>query len=996
MMHTQPNTPPATHLKIIEVNTQSLIRLQRRHYLQDFIKTHKPDMMLLCETHLKHALSIKRFCIVRSDISGQGTVGTAIVIRDNIKHNQINTTNWQLTSLECTAVLVHTTRGKMCVIACYRSALRYTHIHEDIEKIVNICDTNQWTMIIGGDFNAKHPRWNNTSTCAHGTKLDQWLTNFGVQYNVHIEHPLDATFHRGTHSSILDFFIISSDINVQYPTATPTNLQVIDYDSDHQAVLLTIILNSQLTQRDRQACRNYKETNWTHFRMQLNATFRSVHVPSIRNMSTVEMDNKLLEINTAIMSTMDTVIPTTTVQSSSLTILPNDLLHLIQQKKQMRRRWQRNRLTPDGNQLKNDLKLLNKIIDDRMTIHKNEVWTKTLSAIKPGPDAFKKIKSICKLNTFKSPSSMIDPTTGLHQSCPEEVAKILGNNFSAVHTQNLHLGDPIFTEEVNSSTHLQLNHHAPRVYFNIAESADSTVFNRNRHLISVKDLQAILKSRANKKSTGHDGIPNIVLRKLTPYCITKIATLFNQLYNVCHFPPTWKHAIVIPIAKPGKPPDNPTSYRPISLLPCLSKVYEKALKNIIDTHCEDHHILPDDQFGFRPHRSTTQPLVILRTHVAHAFNNKTPTIACTTDIEKAFDTVWKEGLVHKMRNVFNFNDHLCRCIHHLLRDRTFEVKVNNVVSDRFEVAAGVPQGGVLSAILYVIYTADMPQPPNHNNPIRRLQYADDMLIYISAKNLTMGQHRINSYLSDIVRYMTKWKIKINPNKCEAIVFKGLNKHFSNAINAAHNNVMISINGTTLVPQRTLKYLGIIFQKNLSETAHVKHIRGKVNGAFASLRTVLNQTSKMNIQVKTLCYKQLIRPIIMYGFSCWSNLSSSQMERIRTLERMCLRACTKSRVPGSYKYINNTVLYNTTKIERIDRVLVRQALQFLNRPQDDCELIRTCCNFDPNYLNNSTYKLPWHLMHLHINNGLYENDTLMFYHRRFNQHADLEPVYNTKQ
>lgn len=114
-------------------------------------------------------------------------------------------------------------------------------------------------------------------------------------------------------------------------------------------------------------------------------------------------------------------------------------------------------------------------------------------------------------------------------------------------------------------------------------------------------------------------------------------------------------------------------------------------------HCLDHNILFDHQFGLRHDRSTKQALVIFKTDVGHALNMRTPTIDCSTDIEKAFDTVWRDGLIYKLKTIIDFDDHLCKVIYHNLLNRSAAVQIqptNSIPS------AGVSEGSVLSALLY--------------------------------------------------------------------------------------------------------------------------------------------------------------------------------------------------------------------------------------------------------------------------------------------------------
>lgn len=991
--------PAQTHmLKIITLNVQSIIGHQRRHNLQQFLALHKPDLLLITETHLvnKHRVHFRNHEMIRTDKHpDKATTGTAILIKDTIKKRNLATSTWNLQALEVTAVLVHTSQRPICVIAAYRHATNRQHISHDLTIITDLCEQNRWDVIIGGDFNAKHPSWHNQTICTQGRALDSWLEQNQIQRHLKLECPCVYTFRNNYAASVLDFFIISDSLNIIRGLYN-SNLDVLDYDSDHRAVVLNTHLAGRIFKKDQQFTPNYLNVDWSHFKNQLDTNIRLVEIPESRNMSAAEIDHKLEELCGAIKTTMDEVIPQTSINKDNICTLPPDILDLIRHKNQMRRRWERRRLQPIAAQLKTEIKLLSKIIDERINITRNDQFEHKLAAIKPGARMFGQIKMLGQTKVYHSPSAIVDPVTSQQSSDTVDMCNILAANFEQVHKQNDNLGDAAFTTDVNNFITSQFNSVTPRFVFSIRSSANPTTFNAEHHFISIPTLQSIIKRCANKKSCGHDGIPNTVLRKLSTNCIKKIATLFNQTYNISYFPKAWKMAIVVPILKPAKPATEATSYRPISLLPCLSKIYERALKHSIDIFCEDNQIIPNDQFGFMAGRSTTQALTIFKTDISVKFNHGTPTIACAMDIEKAFDTVWQHGLLYKMLNTFHFDHHLCKCIYNYLQHRTFKVKLADKTSDERTISAGVPQGGVLSAILYIIFVADMPSPIPHLIPIRRLQYADDMIIYIATKHLVLGQNRINTYIAEIKRFYDKWKIRINPQKSEAIVFKGPNRLFNRAANKYHNNVTIKISEQTLVPQTTLKYLGVTFSKNLRNVRHIDHIIKKVRATTSCLRPLLCRKRGLSTKIKLLCYKQLIRSQICHGFPSWSDISSAQMERLRQIERACIRSYTNTWRGVDHKYISNAILMQNANIPRIDRFLVNQALKHLEKHHDNPNMQR-CLRIYPANADTTDmpYKPPWHLEHLNSNNQLYTDGKLLYYHRPYYTQSN-NLVYNTAQ
>lgn len=153
------------------------------------------------------------------------------------------------------------------------------------------------------------------------------------------------------------------------------------------------------------------------------------------------------------------------------------------------------------------------------------------------------------------------------------------------------------------------------------------------------DLTKRFKKLNNKKSFGLDGIPNIVLKKLPTKPIYNYAIIFNNLLNYSLFPENWKKAKVVAIFKKNKDKYSPASYRPISLLPNISKIYETIINNRIITHCDHNDIIPESQFGFRFKHSTIHAINQLTSDINWALNGKKCLGACLIDLEKAFDTM---------------------------------------------------------------------------------------------------------------------------------------------------------------------------------------------------------------------------------------------------------------------------------------------------------------------------------------------------------------------
>ena len=175
--------------------------------------------------------------------------------------------------------------------------------------------------------------------------------------------------------------------------------------------------------------------------------------------------------------------------------------------------------------------------------------------------------------------------------------------------------------------------------------------------------------------------------------------LYNTLWEKADLPKACKHAILIPIIKPNKDPHNTKSYRPIALLPCFIKIMEKMVNNRLRWFTKKHNILPPFISGFRQGRSAIDNVVTLENEIQKNINNKRQTLAVFVDIAHAYDAVVIEGLLYKAADR-GIKGKMLNFVHHYLTDRTYQVRINNHLSKTKTLDKGLPQGSILSPILF--------------------------------------------------------------------------------------------------------------------------------------------------------------------------------------------------------------------------------------------------------------------------------------------------------
>ncbi|CAD7081236.1 unnamed protein product [Hermetia illucens] len=229
--------------------------------------------------------------------------------------------------------------------------------------------------------------------------------------------------------------------------------------------------------------------------------------------------------------------------------------------------------------------------------------------------------------------------------------ELIGEHFESVHRPRTDLEPTQLSEIVERDVHnfkYSLNG-TTVLQFSSALQADLILSdNLLDYFVSCVELTSIFRGVNNKRSSGMDGIPNVVLRRLPDIAIRNYCILFNNLLNNSFFPGQWKKARVFPILKRGKDSSSPQSDRPISLLPNISKVFEVLVLKALNGHIKKKELLPNAQFGFRSGHSTIHAITKVTSDICWRINNGECVGACLIDMEKAFDTVWLDGLIFRL------------------------------------------------------------------------------------------------------------------------------------------------------------------------------------------------------------------------------------------------------------------------------------------------------------------------------------------------------------
>ena len=462
--------------------------------------------------------------------------------------------------------------------------------------------------------------------------------------------------------------------------------------------------------------------------------------------------------------------------------------------------------------------------------------------------------------------------------------------------------------------------------------------------IDPEDIVDIISTLDPGKASGPDDFSHKLLQGICPEIVRPLLILFNKSLQYGKFPKPWKHAHVIPIYKKGEN-SSPTNYRPISLLSCIGKLFERVVFKYLYNHLHDHHLLYNLQAGFRPGQSTVTQLIEIYHHICVALDNKQ--LACFTfcDISKAFDRVWLRGLIYKLEK-YGFRGNLLAWLTDYLTDRTQQVKLKSSISIVGRNKAGVPQGSVLGPLLFLIFINDL---PDGLRGLTRL-FADDTSNSHVSRDLEEIQRTNNDDLKLINDWGEKWLVDFNPQKTKCVIF--------GASDAQLETTVFDFNGSPIEPSLTHRHLGIVFSCNAKWTAHIDSICDRVSKQIAVLRK-LKYT--LNRDFLSRIYLTFIRPLFEYASEVWDNLTLADSDRLEKFQLETARIVT-----GLPSYCSRAALYfetgwDTLKTRREHKKLCLMYKMVNNTaPNYLCELLppRVGENTMYNLRNTDDFTLPY--------------------------------------
>ena len=400
----------------------------------------------------------------------------------------------------------------------------------------------------------------------------------------------------------------------------------------------------------------------------------------------------------------------------------------------------------------------------------------------------------------------------------------------------------------------------------------------------VKDILQILKIG---KASGDDGISHQMLKATADTICKPLTKLFNFSLMKGKFPSNWKIARVMAVFKKDIK-NNPSNYRPISLLSSVGKVMERVVFKYIFNYIIEHALLYAYQSGFIKGHSTVFQLLEIYHRVCQNLDDHLANIIIFCDISKAFDRVWHKGLKQKLKT-YGISGELLNWIEDYITDRKQAVIINGERSELGSVSAGVPQGSVLGPMLFLLYINDITD--NLSN-LARL-FADDTSLSYSGDDFITMESDINSDLQALDEWAKTWLVDFNPKKTQALVISN--------IPVPNMNIKFSNESVELVKNH--KHLGVTLSSNGNWTEHIDNI---VKSALKQVNVLRKLKFTLSKQALANIYLSFIRPVMEYACEVWDGCFEREVEKLEKVQLEAARIVT-----GLTRYANKDALYFET-------------------------------------------------------------------------------------
>ncbi|XP_035911816.1 uncharacterized protein LOC118512062 isoform X2 [Anopheles stephensi] len=386
----------------------------------------------------------------------------------------------------------------------------------------------------------------------------------------------------------------------------------------------------------------------------------------------------------------------------------------------------------------------------------------------------------------------------------------------------------------------------------------------------------ILKKKKNT-APGPDKISYEILKNINRPSVSKIVKEINNMWEKGNLKKKYKHIEIVAIPKPGADRNNAKNYRPIAMIPAITKIINSAVLEDLNRHCHNNNIIPTTSFGFKKNCTTNQCVNYLVNEITSNKRKNWLTGIMFIDLKSAYNNVHTDSLIQILEQN-QIPIEIIRWVGSFLNNRTIEIKsegekLKKLVSD------GLPQGDVLSPTLFNIYTKKIHETLN-NSDGKVLQYADDFVIIQKGKTATELEYKMQTAINSFSNTIQGLKLPINIDKTKFMIFS-----------KKPQNITIQIRNQRIEKVTVYKYLGVWIDGNLFFKKHVEELKDKARKRLQLVRRICNTKNNLSPTKTITVHRAIIRNILETGSLYTLNAKKNLLNSMNSITNQSLRKVT---------------------------------------------------------------------------------------------------------
>lgn len=837
--------------KAIQWNCRSVN--SKKSDLIHIINKYHPTIVCLQETWLKpeSIFKIQGYSCIREDRS-DGYGGVAILVKHPFPFSHVNISSHDK-NFSIIAIIVN----NICFVSIYIPHPSF----QILKEVKNILESLPKPILVLGDFNAQHQSWGSSNNNNYGHEVLDIVDSLNLCILNNCTPTRRTNINEGKSAPDLSISSPSLASSLIWQTLNST------YGSDHFPILINLpFKNFNKTKTSFRIKYQLASADWDLYKATLDN--------KISTLSILSQGDEYLSAEAfahAIIETANEVFPSKKPSTNNIPLPPwwdSECSRAVKKRKEAELNY--NLLSSEEN-----FEILNNAIITTKKLFKRKKWEgwkrfcETISPeVKPSFvwQNIKRFRSAFKNSSPNLPSTMSDQFLDILAPSFVPQPELIYSPISTLRIahENTFINNVNIVNDIGDSLTNSTGYNC---------NSTSDVLNAP---FTLPELKGVL-TNVKDSTPGKDGIMYSFFTHMSDTCLLYFLNILNSVMESGKIPPQWKEQEIIPILKPNKPADNPSSYRPIALSSVVLKIAEHLVKNRLEWFIESNKLLSENQFGFRRGRSTIDSLAIFTTDIRLAFSNNNSVLAAFLDISSAYDNVSLPILKHKL-NQLKVPVVLINFILNILLERSITLRDSNEPARI--VWKGIPQGSVLSPILYNIYTYDLEY--SLGNDVKVLQYADDLLIYNINKSIDNAKFTLDSSLHQLKNWLFQNNLELTPSKSTIVLFSRC--RLPPPVVIKYNNIIIPV-------KNNVKFLGVYLDSRLTGVPHMEYVVAKCERLLNIIRCLSGVWWGAHPLSLKLIYNAIIRSVLDYGTFLIEPGSSSGFTKMNSIQAKALRIIT---------------------------------------------------------------------------------------------------------